>query len=147
VFAFDETIEIARTPADVFAFLTDPAHRPEWDRSVVSETLLTPPPVKVGSSIRTRMEVMGRDLEFDWRVREFDPPHVMSAVSDSGSLPTTLRFVFSATETGCRVQARIEGRPTGMLALVEPIVSGVARSTLADGLARAKRLLEAEGAR
>ena len=30
-----ESVEISRTPADVFAYVTDPSHLPEWQASVV----------------------------------------------------------------------------------------------------------------
>ncbi len=138
-----ESIDIDR-PADVaFAFLTDPGRRPEWDHSVLSEELLTPPPVVVGSRIRTRMSVMGREITFEWRVTAFETPRIMAAESDSGALPARLRFTFADTATGCRVTSALAGEPTGMLRLVEPIVESVARGTLTEGLARAKRLIEA----
>lgn len=144
MFAFEERIEIARDPHAVFAFLTSPEHRPRWDRSVVSETLLSPAPVQVGSTVRTRMRVMGRAIEFDWLVTELDPPVAMAARSVSGTMPTRLRFAFAASDVGCRVTAGIRADPGGMLRLVEPIVAEAARSTLAAGLARARMLLEAE---
>ena len=31
-----ESVEISRTPADVFAYVTDPSHLPEWQASVVN---------------------------------------------------------------------------------------------------------------
>ncbi|WP_175414189.1 SRPBCC family protein [Agrococcus sp. SGAir0287] len=142
MFALEERVDVARDPHDVFAFLTSPEHRPEWDRSVVSETLVSPAPVKVGSTVRTRMRVMGRDVAFEWRVTELDPPHAMGARSVSGTMPTTLRFAFEATDAGCRVIARIHAEPGGMLRMVEPVVAEAAPSTLAAGLARARILLE-----
>jgi len=144
VFAFEERIEIARDPKAVFAFLTSPEQRPRWDRSVVSERLLSPEPVQVGSRVRTRMRVMGRAVEFDWLVTELAPPTAMAARSLSGTMPTRLRFSFAATDVVCRVIASIGAEPGGMLRVVEPIVAEAARSTLATGLARARTLLEAE---
>jgi uncharacterized protein YndB with AHSA1/START domain len=142
VFEIAESVDIARPPAKVFAFLTDPDHRAQWDRSVLSERLLSPPPVAVGSRIRTRMRVMGREIEFDWDVTEFTAPHTMAATSTSGTMPTRLRFEMTPSAIGCRVSAVIHARPGGMLRLVEPVVAESARTTLASGLARAKMLLE-----
>lgn len=144
MFQITESIDIASPPEAVFAFLTDPARRPEWDHSVVSEELLTPPPVAPGSRIRTRMSVMGRDVAFEWRVTAFDAPREMAAESDSGTLPARMRFVFAESASGCLVHSSLEAEPTGLLRFVEPIVEGAARSTLAEGLARAKRLIEEE---
>ncbi|MFL2001126.1 SRPBCC family protein [Microbacterium sp. A1-JK] len=142
MFTITEHIDIGRERGEVFAFLTDPANRARWDASVISEELLTPPPVTVGSAIRTRMNVMGRPLTFGWRVTAFHPPQTMAATSTSGTMPTSLRFSFAEHEDGCRVTATIEASPAGMLRLVEPIVAQTASSTLAAGLARARELLE-----
>lgn len=142
MFTIVETVEILRPRSEVFAFFTDPGRRPEWDLSVVSEQLLTPPPVGEGSRIRTRMQVMGRELEFEWQVTVYDAPAVMAATSETGSMPTRLSFALDESTDGCTVTATIEGQPAGMLRLLEPVVSETARKTLATGLARAKSLLE-----
>jgi hypothetical protein len=89
------------------------------------------------------MAVLGREVEFDWRVSAFDPPAMMAATSTSGMMPTDTRFEFVETAGGCRVTATITGSPSGMMLLAEPIVSGTVRTTLATGLQRAKGLLEA----
>jgi uncharacterized protein YndB with AHSA1/START domain len=144
MFTITERIDIGKDREEVFAFLTDPANRARWDASVVSEELLTPPPVKEGSAIRTRMSVMGRPIAFGWRVTEFQPPRAMAATTTSGTMPTSLRFTFAEQDGGCRVTATIEASPAGMLRLVEPIVAQTASSTLAAGLARARELLESD---
>lgn len=143
MFTVTESVEIARGAASVFEFLTDPARRAEWDRSVVSERLLSPPPVQTGSAIRTRMSILGRDAEYDWRVTVFEPPAAMALVSTSGMMPTRLRFDIADTADGSRVTATIEGSPEGMLRLAEPIISETVRSTFSESLQRAKALLEA----
>jgi len=35
-----ESIEISRSPEDVFPYVTDPSHLPEWQESVVSVVTL-----------------------------------------------------------------------------------------------------------
>lgn len=144
MFTITEQIDIGRERDEVFVFLTEPSNRPRWDASVLSEELLTPAPVKAGSAIRTRMSVMGRLITFDWRVTAFQVPRAMAATSTSGTMPTSLRFTFAESDDGCRVTATIEGDPSGMLRLVEPIVAQAASSTLRAGLARARELLESE---
>lgn len=142
MFTVIETVRIARSPDEVFAFLTDPGNRSRWDASVVSEELTSPEPVGVGSTIRTRMSAMGREVEFDWRVTRFDPPLGMAVVSTEGIMPTATAFAFAAADAGCEVTATIDGRPSGMLLLAEPIVAATVRTTLGTALARAKVLLE-----
>ncbi len=141
MFAITEAVTINRSPEDVFAYFSDGRHRPEWDTTVVSEELTSPPPVGVGSTIRTRMSVLSRRMDFEWRVSRFDPPLRMATDSIEGPMPTSVEFAFTAVEGGCRVRAAIEGHPAGMMRLAEPLIAESVRSTLAAALERARLLL------
>lgn len=145
MFTVTETVSIDRSVREVFDFLTDAGNRSRWDTTVVSEELTSPEPVGVGSTIHTRMRAFTREVDFDWRVTEFDPPERMAVVSTEGLMTTSLGFTFTAVADGCAVTATIEGEPDGMMRLVEPLIAGAVRTTLADGLERAKKLLEADG--
>ncbi|MGC5223223.1 SRPBCC family protein [Micromonospora sp. DT81.3] len=142
MFAVTERVSIARSPEDAFAFFADGRNRPRWDAAVISERLTSAGPVAVGSTIHTRMRAMGREVDYDWRITEFDPPTRMAIRSTAGILPMSSLLVFDAIPDGCSVTATIEGAAHGMLGLVEPIIAGEVRSTLTAGLARAKFILE-----
>lgn len=142
MFTVTETVSIRRSPQGVFDYLTDGRNRPQWDTTVISEELTSAGPVGVGSTIHTRMRAVGRDVDFAWRVTQFDSPTRMGVVSTEGLMPTSLLLEFAAVGAGCDVSATIEAEPEGMMRLVEPMISGSVRSTLATGLARAKVLLE-----
>lgn len=146
MFTVVETVEVARSRDVVFAFLTDPGRRPEWDETVISEELTSPPPVRDGSTLRTRMRIMGREVDYEWLVTTYSAPSRMAITSTSGLLPTSL--VFDLTEAGarCRVSATMEGSPEGLMRLAEPMIADGVRSTLATGLARARAVLEGEPA-
>ncbi|WJL96139.1 SRPBCC family protein [Microbacterium sp. ET2] len=143
MFTVTEVVVIARSRSDVFAYLTDAGRRPEWDDTVISESLTSPPPVGVGSTIHSVMRVMGREVEFDWQVTEYLPPGRMAIVSTRGTFPTSLLFDLADHGDGTRVSATIDGEPSGMLRLVEPMIEDTIRSTLATGLGRVVRILEA----
>ena len=147
MFTVTETVSIARPAQEAFAFFTDVSNRPKWDTTVISEELTSPPPVAVGSTIHTRMRAMAREVEFDWRVTQFDPPRRMAVSSTAGLMSTSLTFDVTAVGEGCDVNATIEAEPQGMMQLVEPLIAQGVRSTLAAGLARAKTLLETPSAR
>jgi hypothetical protein len=143
MFTVTETVSIDRSVQEVFDFLSDPGNRSRWDATVISEELTSPEPVGVGSTIHTRMRAFTREVDFDWRVTAFDPPIRMAVVSTAGLMPTALMFEFAGVGDGCAVIAAIEGEPEGLLRAVEPLIAAGVRSTLADGLQRAKALLEA----
>ncbi len=142
MFTVTETVSIARSAQDAFDFFTDVSNRPKWDSTVISEELTSPAPVAVGSTIHTRMRAMGREVEFDWRVTQFDEPSRMAVASTAGLMSTSLTFDVTAVGAGCDVNATIAGEPEGMMQLVEPLIAQGVRSTLASGLARAKTMLE-----
>ena len=143
MFTVTETVSIDRSVLEVFEFLSDPGNRARWDSTVISEELTSPEPVGMGSTIHTRMRAFTREVDFDWRVTTFDPPNRMAVVSTEGLMATSLTFAFAAVGGGCVVTATIEGEPEGLLRAVEPLIAAGVRSTLADGLQRAKGLLEA----
>jgi uncharacterized protein YndB with AHSA1/START domain len=145
MFTVTETVSIDRSVQDVFDFLSDASNRSRWDTTVISEELTSPEPVGAGSTIHTRMRAFTREVDFDWRVTQFDAPTRMAVVSTAGLMQTSLTFEFTAVDNGCDVCATIEGEPEGLLRAVEPLIAGGVRSTLADGLQRAKNLLEADG--
>ncbi|MET0780401.1 MAG: SRPBCC family protein [Microbacterium sp.] len=142
MFTVTETVSIARSAQDAFAFFTDVSNRPKWDTTVISEELTSPSPVAVGSTIHTRMRAMGREVDFDWRVTHFDAPSRMAVASTAGLMSTSLTFDVTPVGAGCEVSATIAAEPEGMMQLVEPLIAQGVRSTLAGGLARARTLLE-----
>ncbi len=142
MFTVTETIDVDRPVGEVFDFVTDGANRPRWDASVIEERLTSPPPVGVGSTVHTRMRAMGREVDFHWRVTEYEPGRRMSVASTSGIMATSSDLRFADANGVTRVTARIDGDPTGMMRFAEPMIAESVRTTLATSLARAKALLE-----
>jgi len=143
MFTVVETAAIDHPADGVFDFVTDASQRPRWDSSVVSEEALTPPPTSVGSRMRSRLKVMGREVEFEWRVTEWDPPRRMTLTSTSGPLPTSMTFDVVADGPGSVLTARMVGDPAGMMRFVEPLIEEGVRTNLSTGVARIRALLEA----
>ena len=142
MFTVTEVVSIDRPIAEVFDFVGDARNRPQWDSSVISEELTSPEPVGVGSTIHTRMKALGREVEFDWRVLQHEPPTGMTVTSTSGPMETIMHFELTGTDASTVVRATLEASPTGLMKLVEPMISESVRSNLATGLARVKVILE-----
>ena len=142
MFTVVETVHIAHPLEGVFDFVADPRNRARWDASVISEELTSPGPMGVGSTLHSRLSAMGREVQFDWRVTVFDAPTVMGVVSTRGPLATGLALELAGDDSATELRATIEASPSGMMLLVEPVISQAVRSNLASGLARVKFLLE-----
>jgi uncharacterized membrane protein len=133
---------VSRPLDDVFAYVADVRNRPQWDESVDSEELTSPEPIGVGTTVRTRLRSMGREYQYTWKIVEHDPPNRVRVESTSGPFPTTLVFQFFGREGGTEVQATVTGRPSGLLLLLQPMISRRTQQNLDRGYARLKRLLE-----
>jgi uncharacterized membrane protein len=142
---FTRTVEVVITrPLDeVFAFVSDARNRPSWDDSVDSEELTSPEPIRVGSTVRTRMRSMGRDYEIDWEIVEHEPPTRQRIESTSGPFSTTLVYELAGDGDGTSVRFSVTGRPTGFLRLIQPLIARTTQRNLDEGFARLKGVLEA----
>lgn len=73
---FHEEIDVNRTPEDVWAYVIDPSHLPEWQASAISAEQLDEGPFGLGSRVRiTRHVGRRREMPMTMEVTEFDPPH------------------------------------------------------------------------
>jgi carbon monoxide dehydrogenase subunit G len=142
VFTRSVAVVIARPLDEVFAFVSDARNRPSWDDSVGSEELTSPEPIGVGSTIRTRMRSMGRELEIDWEIVEHEAPTRQRIESTSGPFSTTLVYELGANPDGTAVRFSVTGRPSGLLRLMQPLIARTTQRNLDTAFARLKEVLE-----
>lgn len=71
--AIKESIDIARRPEDVFAYITDASHMPEWQESAVEAH---PMGDRTGVGARTAVtrRIGRREMHMTMEVTELDPP-------------------------------------------------------------------------
>ena len=135
-------VVVARPPAEVFGFVADARNRPLWDDGVESEELTSPEPIAVGSTLRTRMRSMGRELEFLWRIVEHDPPNRVRVESTSGPFPTMLVWEVAEHPEGSRASFAITGSPGGAMRLLQPLIARSTAKNLERTFPRLKEVLE-----
>jgi Polyketide cyclase / dehydrase and lipid transport len=74
VYTSKVAIDIDRPLDAVFTYVADARNRPNWDEGVDSEELTSPEPIGVGSTIRTRMRSMGREISTPGRLSNMSRP-------------------------------------------------------------------------
>jgi carbon monoxide dehydrogenase subunit G len=138
---YEHTVEIARAPEDVFAFVTDPANYPQWQPSLVAIEPHSPGPLRVGSEATEVRRFSGRELRTTWTCVEHQP-HRRSAIEcDEGPVPFRGTFVLEPTRRGTRFTWTVETRGTAAR-LGGPLVGRTTRAELAVNAGRLKELLE-----
>ena len=137
------TIEIKRPIEDVFAVLTDVTKTGRWYPAKVEEWWTTPPPHVVGSVRRARVLVLGRGVENDAVVTEYEPPRRAALKGVSASAPFEATLAFEPIEGGTRVDVEIVFHLRGVMRLVGPLFIAIYERGWERGLANLKRMMEA----
>ncbi len=134
---------INRPVEEVFAFVSNFENEPKW-RSGGSEVKKTSAgPIGVGTTYRTVIRLLGRRLEGEFEITEYEPNRGCATKSKSGPFPFGGRVTVERVEGSTRINYTLEGQPGGFFKLAEPLlVSIIQRQGQAD-LANLKDLMEA----
>lgn len=133
------TIDIERTPEDVFAFLSDLDNAPLWTVDLIE--VRHNGPLHLGArGVDVRL-VNKKPTEMPWEVVGFDPPHIL-ALSYSEPLPATATFTMETIPGGTRVTCDTTLTLKGAYRLMAPLIAKEARTTDEEQFRRAKAILE-----
>jgi carbon monoxide dehydrogenase subunit G len=103
------TIEIARTPEDVFAYLTDVSNLPAWQAGVKSATLRD-------KHIEESRSLLGRELHTTLEIVERDEPRLFTLRALDSPVPFTVRHELEPASEGTRLTVTAEGDVPGFAA-------------------------------
>jgi hypothetical protein len=68
------SIDIARRPEDVFAYLDEFERHGEWQSQIVTAEVETDGPVRVGTRVREARNIGGREQDTSFEITDYDPP-------------------------------------------------------------------------
>jgi len=136
----DGSIVINRTPDEVFAYATDPAHTPEWQSSALETSV--DGPVQAGASGKEVRKFLGRRMESTMKIEAFEPPRRFALQVTSGPVPFHVEQTVEPDGTGSRVSVTIEGEPGGFFKLADPLVERAVRREIEGNLATLRDILE-----
>jgi uncharacterized protein YndB with AHSA1/START domain len=140
--SFEIVVEIDRPVEEVFRYFTDVARIPEWN-SMVEEMTPSELPIRVGSTAKIRMRLLGRTIEATQEVLVFEPNRKL-VVRTPAPIAVTDTIAFEPLGAGrTRLTYGSAGQTGGFFKLADPIVARVAKKQLAAQLETLKELLEA----
>jgi uncharacterized protein YndB with AHSA1/START domain len=145
VIRFSNTVDIARTPADVFAYLADLEHTPEWNWAITNSQKLDPGPVTVGTRFRQTRSVPRPGVEV-LEVTRLDADRRIEVAGDLASLTARLSYVLSEGPRGTRLTNVVELEPPGRLALLGSLFTGRVQASVAENLGVLRMVLEGKAA-
>ena len=143
-----ESVEIARRPEDVFAYVTDVSHLTEWQEGVVSARSEGDGPMTVGSRMVVRRHVRPRDMTMTMEMSELTAPSSWTVRGIDGPVRGTAKGTIEPLEGGQRSRVTIaldfEGRGLGKL-LVPLVVRRQAGAEMPKNMQHLKQRLEPGG--
>jgi uncharacterized protein YndB with AHSA1/START domain len=140
------SIEIARSPEEVFAYLNDFTRHSEWQSSLEEVTVETQGPVGVGTRVRERRKVPGGVREMTIETTEHDPPRRIGFRGLDGPIRAVGAATVSPAGEGSRVSVELDFEGHGLGRLLVPLVRSQARREVPLDQQRLKERLEAQPA-
>jgi carbon monoxide dehydrogenase subunit G len=137
------TIEIARSPEDVFAYLTDVSHLTEWQSGVHAAEVEGGGEPVAGARIRESRHMLGRELQTTLEVADYEPPRLFALRALDSPVPFTVTHELEPAGEGTRLTVVGEGDAGLLPGFAAGIMARRAERQFRKDFERLKRLLEA----
>jgi carbon monoxide dehydrogenase subunit G len=138
---FELTIEIARSPEDVFAYLTDVSNLPEWQTSARSAEAHGK--VRKGARIHERRTFMGRDVKSEVEVTGYEFPELFDVCSRGGPISYEVRHELKRVGSATRLHVRADVKVGAMMRIAAQGPLKMAEREFRSDFERLKQILEA----
>ena len=134
---------IKRPVEDVFAVVSNPESAPKWSSASLESTKTSVGPIGVGTTTRAVSKFLGRRIESELEMTEFEPNRRFVSRSKSGPFPIQATVTVEPIDAGTRVNATIEAEPGGFFKLAEPLIVSIAKRQFQSDFDNLKDLMEA----
>lgn len=138
---FTNTIEIDRPVDEVFAYLSDLEHTPEWNWAISETRKTTPGPVRVGTTYEQRRSIPKPAREH-LEITALEPDQLLEVQGLLASIPAHLSYKLQGHGSRTTLVNTVELHPRAPLRLVAPVVAGRIERAVADNLGTLKTRLE-----
>lgn len=138
----ERSIIIDRPIEEVFAYVSDLRHAPEWQTGLLEVRRTTDGPPGPGTKYAFVRKFLGRKLEASNEFIAYEPNALVTFRTTSGPMPVEASYRFEPTAVGAKVTCTIEMRPGGFSSLAEPLIAASVRREMEAEFGYLKDLLE-----
>jgi len=141
---FVDSIEINRTPDEVFAYFEDLEKHAEWQDQIVSVNVETDGPTRVGSRATDKRRLPGGVRDVSYEITKHDPPRTSSFRGINGPIRPLGTVTVEPLDGGARSKLTLEFelKGQGLGVLFAPLARANARKEIPKSHARLKEILE-----
>jgi uncharacterized protein YndB with AHSA1/START domain len=121
------SIEISRRPEDVFAYVSDPSHLPDWQESIVS--VRGDGPFTVGSKVVVTRRIGRMKQATTTEITELTPPKTWGVRATDGAIRGKVKGTVEPLDGGerSRVTISLDSEGHGIGKLLMPLVMSLVR--------------------
>jgi len=139
---FENTININRSPQEIFDYVADPVNAHKWQSQMVSVEWTSEGPPGVGSRQRAVSRFLGRDIEVISEFTVWEPPHRHSFKIIDGPFRVEGTMKFAAEENGTKVTMAGQSELSAIFKLAEGLIKKKMETQFDTNLADLKLLME-----
>jgi len=137
----ETTIHINCPLESAFAFVATSDHFKKWQSDLQEHVKLTDAPLAVGSRFREVRQFGGPSIQIQAEVTVFERNKRL--VTQTTSMPqVTMSYDFASEGTGTRLRYEFTMTSSGMMKLMEPVITASIKQLTTSNLDRLKSLLE-----
>ncbi len=137
---FELTMEIARPPEEVFAYLTDVSNLPEWQSS--ARAAEPDGNIRKGARIRERRTFMGRDVKTEVEVTGYEFPERFDLRSRGGPVSYEIHHELKRVGAATRLHVRADVKVGTMMRIAAQGPLKMAEREFRSDFARLRKILE-----
>ena len=141
--SFSHSVEIDRSPAEVFPWLLEEEKVPRWTGNLESyERLDGGGPLARGSRVRQVLEVSGRRIDVELEITRYDPPSGAETRFSTNGIEVVNAYSLAPTGAGTRLTQSVDAKPSGFAArMLVPVIQPRLEEKLTQDLERLRAQL------
>lgn len=136
------TIEIARSPEEVFGFLTDVANVGTWQSGVQRAEIVGGGEARAGARISESRTMLGRELHTTLEIVDYEPPRLFTLRALDAPVAFTVTHELEPAGEGTRLHVVAEGDPGLIPGFAAALVARRAKKQFEKDFAKLKSQLE-----
>lgn len=141
---YELAVEITRPPAEVYAYLADPAHLPDWQADVEEVRGAPGGPLRAGATFTEVRSFLGKRAESTLEVVAAEPGKEFSLRTVAGPVHVTIRHLLEPAEVGTLLLVEAEADAGKLVGLGGPLVRRAAERRARSDFRRLGELLGAD---
>jgi carbon monoxide dehydrogenase subunit G len=140
---YELAVEVARPPAEVWAYFADPTHLPDWQQDVEEVRDADGGQLAAGSTFTEVRSFLGKRAESTLEVTAAEPGRELSLRTISGPVRVEIRHLLEPAGDGTLIRVEAEADAGKLFGLGGPLLRKAAERRARGDFERLKALLEA----